>query len=88
MTKQQLIELIDRYWDIAHKEGVDGRDHDTPEGYASETRQKIIEGIDSLVDRTNWHSVYYHRLELKLINAPLPLLATQLSEIEERLNES
>lgn len=33
--------LLDRYWDLAIAEGREGRDHDTPNGDAQETRTKL-----------------------------------------------
>lgn len=38
---QQLLELIDRYWALAYAEGKEGREHDTEDGAAQQTRSEI-----------------------------------------------
>jgi hypothetical protein len=37
----EIPALLDRYWDLAYAEGKEGRDHDTPDGAAQETRTKL-----------------------------------------------
>lgn len=41
--------LIDLYWDIAYKEGKDGRRHDTEDGKAQKCRHLIETSIKALV---------------------------------------
>jgi hypothetical protein len=42
MTEREQFEaLLDRYWDLAHAEGKEGRDHDTEDGAAQETRYAL-----------------------------------------------
>lgn len=36
-----LRNLIDEYWSIAYKEGMDGRTHDTEDGKAQRCRHEI-----------------------------------------------
>lgn len=36
-----LRNLIDEYWSIAYKEGMDGRTHDTEDGKAQKCRHEI-----------------------------------------------
>lgn len=38
---QRLLELIDRYWTLAYAEGKEGREHDTEDGAAQQTRSEI-----------------------------------------------
>lgn len=37
--------LLERYWDIAWQEGRENRTHDTPEGDAGETLQRIHQAL-------------------------------------------
>ena len=41
----ELLPLIDRYWELAYAEGKEGRDHDTEAGDAQATRQAIEQAI-------------------------------------------
>ena len=40
-TFNELQDLINIYWDAAYAEGKEGRDHDTVDGVAGETRAQI-----------------------------------------------
>lgn len=54
-TPQQQVralqELLDRYWDLAHQEGVEGRTQDTEGGDAQVTRSALEHAIRQLTAR-------------------------------------
>ena len=45
---RELLELIDRYWDLAYAEGKEGRTHDTEAGDAQQCRHEIESRIATL----------------------------------------
>lgn len=45
-----LREQIDRYWNLAYAEGVEGRTHDTKDGDAQKTSMEIDRLINELSD--------------------------------------
>lgn len=47
-AERHLLDLVDRYWDLAHIEGREGRTHDTPDGAAQRTRRLIEETLRRL----------------------------------------
>lgn len=42
---QDLMALIDRYWELAYAEGKEGRDHDTVDGAAADCRRAIKQAV-------------------------------------------
>ena len=44
-AERRVLELVDRYWDLAYQEGKEGRTHDTEEGSAQATRSELEEAI-------------------------------------------
>lgn len=42
------MHLIDEYWDLAHAEGKEGRDHDTADGAAGRCRHRLQSAVASL----------------------------------------
>jgi hypothetical protein len=46
---EHLMELIDKYWDLAYTEGREGRMHDTLDEKAGTTRQEIEKELYELL---------------------------------------
>lgn len=46
---EKVLELVGRYWELAHREGVEGRETDTEDGAAAAAWAEIQEHVRALV---------------------------------------
>lgn len=52
----ELEDALQRYWDAAYAEGMDGRDHDTEDGRAGTALRDVLLAVNAMVaaERERW----------------------------------